>query len=122
MNKPGNTLDYFLSPEFVRDSAEKILSETVKGNTHFDFHPDQLEPTCDFVIGVIRENYPDLKIPFHSRWGHFRVGHLDRAMWLREKFKEVDPLEFARIQFDLVIPSVLLDAGAGASWKYFEKH
>jgi hypothetical protein len=29
-----------------------------------------------------------------------------------------DPLERARVRIDLVIPSVLLDAGAGAAWRY----
>jgi hypothetical protein len=32
----------------------------------------------------------------------------------------LDPLEQARVQLDLVVPSVLLDAGAGDDWKYRE--
>lgn len=113
-------LDHYLSPEFVREGAEKVLEATLRGETSFQFHPERLPETVDFVLEVIRENYPDLKIPFHSRWGHFRVGGVDRLSWLKSKHAGVDAIEMARIQFDLVIPSVLLDAGAGASWKYHE--
>jgi hypothetical protein len=116
-----NKLDHYLSPEFVREGAERVLAATSRGETNFTYHPEKFSETCDYVLQVIKENYPDLKIPFHSRWGHFRVGGVDRLSWLKKQHQTVDPLEFARIQFDLVIPSVLLDAGAGAEWKYSEK-
>ena len=114
-------LDYIFSPVCVRDGAKKIFEDTRLGNTHFQYHEEKLTPTVDFVMDTIRENYPDLNIPFHSRWGHFRPGNVDRALWLRAKIKDLDPLEQARIKWDLVIPSVLLDAGAGPDWKYNEK-
>ena len=116
-----STLDYILSPVCIRDGAKKIFDETLKGNTHFQFHEDKLSSTVDFVMKTIHENYPDLNIPFHSRWGHFRPGKVDRSLWLKEKIKDLDPMEQARVKWDLVIPSVLLDAGAGAEWKYYEK-
>jgi len=115
-----NKLDHYLSPAFVREGAEMVFAHALKNETHFRFDESKLKPTVDFVLQVIRANYPDLKIPFHSRWGHFRVGGIDRMSWIRKKHAGVDPLEMARIQFDLVIPSVLLDAGAGPDWKYFE--
>ncbi len=116
-----NELDYIFSPVCIRDGAKKIFKETTLGNTHFHFHEEKVSSTVDFVMETIRENYPDLNIPFHSRWGHFRPGNVDRALWLKEKIKNLDPMEQARIKWDLVIPSVLLDAGAGAQWKYHEK-
>jgi hypothetical protein len=114
-------LDYILSPVCVRDGASKIFKETGLGNTHFHYHEEKMGKTVDFVMDVIHENYPDMNIPFHSRWGHFRPGNVDRALWLKAKIKDLDPMEQARIKWDLVIPSVLLDAGAGAPWRYFEK-
>lgn len=114
-------LDYILSPKAIRDGAKKVFDETVKGNTHFRYHPEKFSSTVDFVMETIRENYPDLKIPFHSRWGHFRPGGVDRSKWLLANIQSEDALERARIMWDLVIPSVLLDAGAGKDWKYFEK-
>jgi hypothetical protein len=114
-------LDYILSPRCIREGALKIFEATRAGDTHFHFHEEKLPQTVDFVMETIRENYPDMNIPFHSRWGHFRPGHVDRSLWLKARIKELDPLEQARVKWDLVIPSVLLDAGAGAQWKYHEK-
>lgn len=114
-------LDYILSPVAIRDGAKKIFDETRSGNTRFHFHQERLPTTVNFVMDTIRENYPDLKIPFHSRWGHFRPGKVDRLLWLKARIRDLDVLEQARVKWDLVIPSVLLDAGAGAQWKYFEK-
>ncbi|WP_413288039.1 URC4/urg3 family protein [Bdellovibrio sp. HCB337] len=114
-------LDFLLSPLAIRQSAEKILELTQKGETHFQYHSDQLTPVVDYVVDVIKENYPSLNIPFHSRWGHFRVGGIDRVQALEAKLVGVDAIEKARTKLDLVITSVLLDAGAGNAWMYNEK-
>lgn len=113
-------LNYILSPQCIRDGAKKIFTDTSNGKTHFIYDEKKFSTTVDFVMETIRENYPDLKIPFHSRWGHFRPGGVDRSDWLHAKISKLDKLEQARVKWDLVIPAVLLDAGAGASWKYHE--
>jgi len=64
---------------------------------------------------VVRANYPDLKVPFHARWRHFAAG--GRDLWA-ELDKPRDRADLGRAAFDLVIPSVLLDAGAGMAWRY----
>lgn len=119
-NYAEKDLDFLLSPAAVRQSAEKIFELTKSGQTHFAYHPEKLDSTVDYVIEVIRANYPNLEIPFHSRWGHFRVGGIDRVKTLEAKISTTDALEIARTKFDLVITSVLLDAGAGATWSYHE--
>jgi hypothetical protein len=126
MNNPANNytekdLDFLLSPLAIRQSAEKIFELTQNGETHFNYHPEKFSPLVDYVVEVIRENYPSLNIPFHSRWGHFRVGGIDRVQALDAKLKGADALEIARTKLDLVITSVLLDAGAGNAWMYNEK-
>jgi hypothetical protein len=114
-------LDFLLSPQAIRQSAEKIFELTKEGKTHFDYHADKFPAVVDYVIEVINENYPTHDIPFHSRWGHFKVGGFNRADTLNDKIKNLDLMEQARIKLDLVITSVLLDAGAGALWAYNEK-
>lgn len=114
-------IDHLLSPKAIRERAAVIFDKTVKGETAFQYHPEKLQPTVDFVMEVIRDNYPDLKIPFHSRWGHFRVGGIDRVKTVDQAIAKLDLLEKARVKLDLVIPSVLLDAGAGATWTFQEK-
>jgi hypothetical protein len=113
-------VDFLLSPAAIRASAGRIFHYTQAGKGHFRYHPEKLSATVAYVIEVIRQNYPDLKIPFHSRWGHFRVGKIDRVRALDEQLAALDPKEKARTKLDLVITSVLLDAGAGADWKFRE--
>lgn len=114
-------LDYLLSAKAVRDKANEILQLAKSGKTHFDLHLEKLDEVADFILQITKAKYPDLKIPYHSRWGHFRVGGKDRLQELMEKIKDQPPDEVARILFDLVIVSVLLDAGAGPEWSYQSK-
>jgi hypothetical protein len=82
---------------------------------------NKLIQTADFVTRVIRENYPDLKVPLHSRWRHFVFG--DRDLWadIAAKAAWRDAAARARAEFDLSIISVLLDAGAGPGWHYHDR-
>jgi hypothetical protein len=120
INLSKEDIDYLLSPTAIRESTQKIYDLALKGGTHFNIHEDKLESCADFVMDVINKNYPDHDIPFHSRWGHFKVGNIDRLSKLKDYLKTDDPLEIARTKIDLVIVSVLLDAGAGKDWSYDE--
>lgn len=113
-------LDYLLSPQAVRETTSKIYELTKAGKTNFELHEDKLQSVAGFVLEVIRDNYPSLEIPFHSRWGHFQVGDIDRNSKLDQALQGVDKTEVARTKLDLVITSVLLDAGAGPNWKFQE--
>ncbi len=64
--------------------------------------------------------YPALDIPYHSRWRHFSTGGVDRWGALAGRLAGAPPDEVARVRIDLVVVSVLLDAGAGARWRYRE--
>ena len=118
LNLKPSDIDYLLSPKAIRDSARKMYEHVNSGAGHFKIHSEKQTETVQLVLDVIHKKYPDLNIPFHSRWGHFRVGNTDRTQQLPQLS---DKLEMARTKLDLVITSVLLDAGAGAKWSYFEK-
>lgn len=113
-------LDYLFSPVCVRDRAGQVFEYINSGRGHFVYHHDRFQPTVEYVLSVIKTKYPDLRIPFHSRWGHFRAGGIDRVWRMDGKLQNADPMERVRTQLDLVITSVLLDAGAGSAWSYFE--
>lgn len=121
LNLTNEQIDFLLSPKAIRERTKKIFDLTLAGKTHFEFHQSKMQPTVDYVLKVINKNYPTMEIPFHSRWGHFRVGQIDRVKKLDQTLSKLDPLEKARTKLDLVITSVLLDAGAGAAWKFYEK-
>lgn len=113
-------LQYLLSPKAIRDRALKVRELTIAGRGHFKLDLGRLEWTTEYVLQTIKKNYPSLEIPFHSRRGHFKAGQINRI----QQFKELagsDKVEAARSELDLVITSVLLDAGAGTSWSYFEE-
>lgn len=113
-------LDFLFNPSSVRDRAAQMYEYINSGRGHFVYHHAKFKPTVDYVLAVIKEKYPDLKIPFHSRWGHFRAGGVDRVWRMDGRMGANSAMERARTQLDLVITSVLLDAGAGPDWKYFE--
>lgn len=121
LNLSAEQIDYLLSPKAVRDSAKRIYDYAQSGKSFFQIQDEKIQPTIQYVLQVIKKKYPDLDIPFHSRWGHFRVGDNNRVQGLDKKIKDFDRKEKARIKLDLVITSVLLDAGAGALWTYREK-
>lgn len=121
VNLTSSQVDELFSPRRIRQQAQKLFELTTQGQTHFIYNSDRLSSTVQFVLQVIHEKYPDLNIPFHSRWGHFRAGGRDRNQELLKKMSSLDKLEVARSQLDLVITSVLLDAGAGMQWKFTER-
>jgi hypothetical protein len=109
------------APEAVRSRAAMVLAAAQAGDTaHFALDQNRLDGAAALVARVTRENYPDLAVPLHSRWRHFALGARDRWRECAAQLGRVERDELARIRFDLVIPSVLLDAGAGARWRWRE--
>jgi hypothetical protein len=82
---------------------------------------DRLSPAADFVAGVVRERYPGLDVPVHSRWRHFVFGGRDLWDGISGSVSWKSTEAAARSAFDLVITSVLLDAGAGTQWRYRDR-
>ena len=71
-------IEYIFSPLTIRKKATEIYNFALSGETHFIVHPEKLDEVSKFVCTVTLENYPNLNIPFHSRWNHFNVGNFDR--------------------------------------------
>lgn len=108
-----------LNAQAVRRHCAALMGLIEQGKSaHFTWRPEQLAPTARYVADTIRQRYPDLNVPYHSRWRHFEAGGVDRWGALARSAGLDDALERARVRIDLVIPSVLLDAGAGAAWRY----
>jgi hypothetical protein len=102
-----------LSAAAVRERGHEMLGLALDGKVEgWIVDLDRLGEAADLTAAVTRERYPDLAIPFHARWRHFVAGET--------AFAAADPAARARAAFDLVILSVLLDAGAGPGWSYRE--
>lgn len=108
-----------LSASAVRQRAQSLLAIGLEdGLPHFRIDLERLEKAADLVVETTREAYPDLEVPFHSRWRHFVVGRDDRWAAIEAATPWSDAAERARAAFDLAVTSVLLDAGAGPQWSY----
>ncbi|MBP2290648.1 URC4/urg3 family protein [Azospirillum rugosum] len=122
--KGTDSAAWLLSAQAVRERAHALLADAERGKLdHFELKPKRLADAADLVAQVTREAYPDLAVPYHSRWRHFVVLGVDRWAALAGKLDPAiggDPDEMARIRFDLAVTSVLLDAGAGERWRYLD--
>jgi hypothetical protein len=102
-----------LSAAAVRERAHEMLNLALDGKIEgWRVDLDRLADAADLTAQVTRETYPDLAIPFHARARHFVAGP--------PLLPEGDPAVRARAAFDLVILSVLLDAGTGPGWRFHD--
>ncbi|RYG14466.1 MAG: DUF1688 family protein [Burkholderiales bacterium] len=105
----------------IRERAQALLARARRFESgYFTVNDGALHSTAALVAEVTKARYPELKIPYHSRWRHFEAGGIDRRAQLDAALGNVSPAERARAQIDLALVSVLLDAGAGPDWKYTE--
>jgi uncharacterized protein (UPF0147 family) len=111
-------LSYLFSPEAVRQSSVKMYKHAMNGNTHFIVDESLLNIAAAEVINVIQDNYPDLNIPYHSRWRHFEMPGVSLLEKLKTNMSAYTRQQTAQTGVDLIVASVLLDAGAGPKWQY----
>lgn len=118
LTDPEAAVAWLRSPEAIRARCGALFDLARDDRlVHFRYRPERLGAAADRVLAVTREAYPDLAVPYHSRWRHFEFDGIDR--WGRLA-GALDPAERARARFDLAVVSVLLDAGAGPNWSYRE--
>jgi Protein of unknown function (DUF1688) len=110
------------SARAVRDAAERIFAEAVAGRLeHFAVRLEALPALARRVVEIARSTYPDLRaVPVHGRYRHFGVGGTDRLADLDRRLAGMTETDKLVCRADLVITSVLLDAGAGPGWSYRE--
>jgi len=105
----------------VRARSHNIALAVAEGRSrHFTLHRERLDAAAARTESVTRARYPGLRIPYHSRWRHFAAGGIDRKAALDRALQGASAAEAARAHIDLTVVSVLLDAGAGARWRYVE--
>ncbi len=111
-------IDGLLTPEAVRTRCGKVLQAGLAGGLPwFRLDLAKMPDAASRVVDEIEMNYPDLNVPFHSRWRHFELGGSDLwAAMAAEHSLTGDRL--AAAAGDLAIVSVLLDAGAGPDWVF----
>ena len=110
------------SPRMIRERAGHLLAAGLRGElAHFEVDEARLPEVARLVAQTTKERYPDLRVPAHSRFAHFDAGGVPRMAALERALSSLDATERARRLCELVVVSVLVDAGAGAAWRFTER-
>jgi hypothetical protein len=118
---PSDAVRSLMSAALVRQRAGQMLQlARADALAEWRFDAARLPATAALVAQVVRERYPRLDPPFHARWRHFVFAGRDLWRELDAAQHWSDAASRARAAFDLAITSVLLDAGAGADWKFHD--
>lgn len=105
----------------IRERCGHIAQAVAAGDSeHFTLDPSRLPVVAERVAALARQRFPRDRIPYHSRWRHFEAGAVNRAAELDVALAGCSEAQRARARIDLALVSVLLDAGAGADWRYAE--
>jgi len=112
--------EYLQTPRAIRERCERVFDAARAGELeHWQLDESKLPNVAERVAALTRQNYPDLaRIPYHGRYRHFDVGGVPRLAQFDAKIAQFSREEQLAARFELVITSVLLDAGAGAAWQY----
>jgi hypothetical protein len=103
-----------------RRCAEVLAAVRADSSPHFRLDEARARDVADRVAATTRTRFPDLVVPYHSRWRHFESGGVDRKADLDRALAGHGGRARARAHIDLALVSVLLDAGAGPAWRYRE--
>ncbi|MDZ5456409.1 URC4/urg3 family protein [Azohydromonas lata] len=105
----------------VRQRCAHITQGVREGRSeHFRLDEGRLDAVAQRIAALTQSRFPDGRIPLHSRWRHFEAGGVDRLAEVNARLAGHSHVARARAHIELVMISVLLDAGAGAQWQYVE--
>ena len=114
----SESLAALLSAAAVRQRCRWFFEAARAGTLkHFVYDDSMLDDCVQVVAQETLTNYPDLVVPYHSRWRHFETPTGDLSNVLL-KYVGASDQDRCRAELDLVFVSVLLDAGAGVRWQY----
>jgi hypothetical protein len=114
---------YLQTPAAIRERAHWLLARARADElVHWRLDETRLPEVTTRVIRETRAAYPDFeRIPYHGRYRHFDVGGVARLAAFEQCLASCDEDEKLAARAELVIISVLLDAGAGDGWNYREE-
>lgn len=115
---------FFKSIKSVRETTSAVYQyakEKGEGN-YFKLDLSRMPKVVEFLCDIIGRDYgTDYDaIPPHGRWQHINAGGHSRLEGLVDQWRRdnVDEVEISRKLLDLILISVLVDAGAGNVWSY----
>lgn len=105
------------STQATRARSRKLLQLARAGRSNsFLVDDERLVSVAQYVANVMLRTQSGAAC--HGRMRHFDAGGCARGAELMRLLEQASPEERVRAKIDLILPSVLLDAGAGESWSY----
>jgi hypothetical protein len=112
-------LNILLKPETIRNRCMSLLNAGRKNSLLYFKVNDKKVTTCiDVISEVTKKNYPNLKIPYHSRWRNLEQFSSEFLEFITKG--KTNKFFNCRAAVDFVFVSVLIDSGAGNNWKYVD--
>ena len=106
-----------LKPETIRNRCMSLLNTGRKNSLLYFKIDDKKITTCiDVISEETKKNYPNLKIPYHSRWRNLEQFSSEFLKFITKG--KTSNVFNCRAALDFVFVSVLIDSGAGNNWKY----
>ncbi len=121
VSSTSSEIAYLRTARAVRERSALLAGRAFAGGSEcFVVRPELQPAVVDRVVRTVRATCPLLDAPLHGRLRHFDAGGRRRTHALDARLVHLDVVERARAKVDLVVPSVLLDAGAGPDWGFSE--
>ncbi len=115
-----NAFEFLFAADTVRERCWQIGERAIVGQANwFSINDINFQRCVKLVASTCLKNYPNLDIPYHSRWRHFNVGETNLWQHYTHQFTGKN-IELARSAIDFVFLSILLDTDAGDDWVYKE--
>ena len=110
-------LNVLMKPETIRTRCMSLLNAGRENSLlYFKVNEKNIARCISVISEVTKRNYPNLKIPYHSRWRNLEQFS---SNFLEFSAKgEAKNVFHCRAALDFVFVSVLIDSGAGKNWKY----
>ncbi|KAF8232050.1 DUF1688-domain-containing protein [Tricholoma matsutake] len=127
LDNPESQAAYLRTLPAIRERCGRVHELAKEGKLqYFDYHPEKEGDVADFCVEIMKRDYGSdfSSIKPHGRWRHLDAG-VGRVLSVIAGFharpNPPDHKEEIRRIIDLFVVSVLLDAGAGNKWVFYEK-
>jgi hypothetical protein len=115
MNDRKSDVAFLRDPATIRARCKFVYERALRGeDPFFAIEESALDGIAARVADLTVSRFPDLNVPIHGRMRHFG----ERAAEAFQAVEAYGPLDRGAALIDLCVVSVLVDAGAGASWRY----
>lgn len=130
INSKENSVEYLQTLRAVREKCDKVLELAEQDKlSSFSLDLTRMKDATEMIKSLIAKDYGSIdtrpvaletlkNIPPHGRWRHFGSDNVDQLIQDLMVRHGGELTRVTRSVLDLFVVGVLVDAGAGDTWKY----